>query len=171
MSVWVLAAALLLASALWTDLRRMEIPNRLTFTFAAAGAAYQMVGHGLDGLARAAAGAAAGMLPLFVLYAMRGVGGGDVKWFMAFGAWAGAKAAFVLLLLSVLFAGGLSILLLMLRLPVLSEWGRRIPWPWGKHPAARGPGTRFPFMLAVAPAFAAMVATGRLWQGFGWGGI
>jgi len=136
----------------------MEIPNRLTVSFACGGLVYHAATDGLEGLKRAALGAAAGMAPLLAMYMLRGIGGGDVKWFGAFGAWCGAWAAWKLTVLSLLAAGGFAVALLAVRLvPAWRQALERTVWPWEKA-AARGPnqaagGTAFPFMLAVAPAF------------------
>ncbi|CAM3633397.1 A24 family peptidase [Cohnella lubricantis] len=151
-TVWA-AVALLLGIALWTDVRRMEIPNGLTVTFAAAGLAYHGVAGGIEGLGHAGLGAAAGLLPLLIMYGLRGIGGGDVKWFAAFGAWAGANAAWQLVVLSILYAGGIAVLLLVLKLPGLRRIGAGIGRLWSQPSSGRFRGTMaFPFMLAVAPA-------------------
>lgn len=148
---WI-AVTILMGAAFWTDLRKMEIPNGLTLTFAAAGFIYHGAAGGLDGIAEAGLGAAAGMLPLLVMYALRGIGAGDVKWFAAFGAWAGAGAAWQLVVLSILYAGGIAALLLVLRLPGIRRIGTGIARHW-RQPAGRYRGAlAFPFMLAVAPA-------------------
>ncbi|WP_246042270.1 A24 family peptidase [Cohnella pontilimi] len=143
----------LLLSACWTDLKRLRIPNAITFGFACAGLAFHLLSDGWTGFRFSASGAAAGVLPLLLLYVLRGMGGGDVKWFGAFGAWAGALTALQLLFFSVLWAGGISVVLLLLRVPGIRHWGSQLPWPWGDHPVLAGRKAAFPFMLAVAPAF------------------
>jgi prepilin peptidase CpaA len=158
MNAWITAAALTLTAAgCWTDLRRMRIPNALTAGFAAGGFAYHAAWGGWTGTADALAGGAAGILPLLLLYRFGGIGAGDVKWFGAFGIWTGAGPAIQLLVYSILLAGVLSVLLLFLRLSGLRRWARRLPWPWGRHPAEPGKGAAFPFMLAVAPGLAWML--------------
>jgi prepilin peptidase CpaA len=158
MNVWITGMTLtLLAAGCWTDLRRMIIPNELTAGFAAAGFAFHAVTAGWTGMTGALVGGAAGVLPLLLLYRMRGIGAGDVKWFGAFGVWTGAAAALQLLMYSVLCAGGFSLLLLLLRVPGIRRFAQRIPWPWGQHPAIAAKGARFPFMLAVAPGFVWMI--------------
>lgn len=131
----------------------MRIPNALTAGFAAAGLVFHSVRGCPAELVEALAGGAAGFLPLFLLYRFGGIGAGDVKWFGAFGLWTGAGTALQLLAYSVVLAGCLSVLLLLLRFPGLRRWGKRLPWPWGRHPAEPGKGAIFPFMLAVAPSF------------------
>jgi prepilin peptidase CpaA len=152
-TVWI-AASLLLGIACWTDLRKMVIPNALTVPFALGGLAYHGIASGFEGLGYAALGAAAGMLPLLAMYALRGIGGGDVKWFAAFGMWSGAGAAWQLVVWSVLFAGGIAVLLLVLRLPVFAPIAARWAPTLQRSSSERLRGRmKFPFMLAVAPAF------------------
>ncbi|MBB6674785.1 A24 family peptidase [Cohnella nanjingensis] len=157
------ATVVLLGAACWTDLRRMEIPNGLTVSFAAAGLLYQVIAHGYGRIGWTLGGVAAGMLPLLLLYALRGIGGGDVKWFAAFGAWAGAAMALQLVVGSVLCAGAIALLLMAMRLPGVRTAARRLKWPWGEHPSVGRRGARFPFMLAVAPAYVALFWSG--WSG------
>jgi len=143
--------------ACWTDLRKMEIPNVLTVPFALAGLVYHGSTQGWDGLGSSVSGLLCGMAPLLVLYLLRGIGGGDVKWFAAYGAWTGVAQALALAVWSILFAGGIAALLLLMRAPGLRKIGKAVAWPWGRHPleAAKG-AAKFPFMLAVVPAFAVL---------------
>ncbi|GIO14241.1 hypothetical protein J19TS2_37960 [Cohnella xylanilytica] len=166
--VWAAVTALL-GIALWTDIRKREIPNVLTAAFAVGGLVYNGAASGLAGLGQAALGAAAGMLPLLVMYMLRGIGGGDVKWFAAFGAWSGAASAWQLVVYSILCAGGIAVMLLLLRLPALRR--SRIAGRIARRGAAsssspspppgrlRGSAT-FPFMVAVAPAYVLLALQG-----------
>lgn len=145
----------LLAIGSWTDLRSMRIPNRLTAGFAAGGLVFHAIGSGWrSGLLDSLAGGLAGALPFLLLYRFGGIGAGDVKWFAAYGTWAGAESALRLTVGSVLIAGAMSMLFLSLRLPGIRRLGVKLPWPWGKHPSSPGRGAAFPFMLAVIPGYA-----------------
>ncbi|MBO9596900.1 MAG: prepilin peptidase [Cohnella sp.] len=155
-----IGACLLLGSACWTDMRTMRIPNALNAWFAAGGLLYQFISGGQDGLIAASIGAAAGVVPLYVLFLLRGMGGGDVKWFGAFGIWMGALPTLRLMTYAVVFAGAIAAVLVLLRLPVLNKLGGRLKWPWGTHPVSEGKGARFPFMLAVAPSFMMLLGQG-----------
>jgi prepilin peptidase CpaA len=72
-----------------TDLRTRRIPNVLTFGAALAGFLYQFVSGGIDALCHAALGWLVGALIFILPFALRGLGGGDVKLLAALGAWLG----------------------------------------------------------------------------------
>ena len=83
-------AGLTIASiACVTDLRTRRIPNVLTFGAALVGLLYQFVSGGIDGLGHAALGWFVGAAIFIVPFALRGLGGGDVKLLAALGAWLG----------------------------------------------------------------------------------
>lgn len=155
-----IGVCLLLACACWTDMRTLRIPNALNVGFGTCGLLYQWIAHGQDGLIAASIGALAGMAPLYVLFLLRGMGGGDVKWFGAFGIWMGAMPTLRLMMYAIVFAGAIAAVLVLLRLPVLTKLGGRLKWPWGTHPVTEGRGARFPFMLAVAPSFMMLLGEG-----------
>ncbi|WP_186438422.1 A24 family peptidase [Cohnella terricola] len=150
----------LLAAACWTDLRKMRIPNGLTLSFAGGGILYQLVFHGIQGGGWALAGALSGMIPLYIMNRFGGIGGGDVKWFGAFGVWTGPSLTFQLLVVSILLAGGIACALLAMRLPGARTLGIKLRWPWGTHPSEGGRSVKFPFMLAVAPGFMILLGKG-----------
>jgi Flp pilus assembly protein protease CpaA len=95
--VWaVLVAAALVASV--TDLRRMVIPNWLTFPLILGGLAYGAVSGGWPGLGAAAIGVAVGGAVFVFNYMTSGGGAGDAKLMMGMGAWIGWEAALTLIL-------------------------------------------------------------------------
>lgn len=155
-----IGVCLLVASACWTDIRTLRIPNALNALFAVCGLLYQGVFHGSDGLVVASIGAAAGIAPLYALFLLRGMGGGDVKWFGVFGIWAGALPTLRLMMYAIVAAGAIAVVLVILRLPLLRRLGERLTWPWGEHPISYNKGARFPFMLAVAPSFMMLLVKG-----------
>ncbi|MCU6710907.1 prepilin peptidase [Paenibacillus sp. J5C_2022] len=137
-----LAAAILLAAAFVTDVRRQRIPNALTGGFFLAACLYALLSGGWQQLLQALLGAAAGFLPLLLLYVLKGIGAGDVKLFGATGAWLGIAAVLQLMIYAMLFGGLIGLTLLVLR--------KVRP---GSRLACR---SSFPFMLAVAPAGVAL---------------
>src|SRR5207247_8695486 len=71
------------------DLRSRRIPNVLTFGAAAAAFAYHLTTGGVGALGQSALGWLVGVLVFIVPFALRGLGGGDVKLVAALGAWIG----------------------------------------------------------------------------------
>ncbi|NIK66678.1 A24 family peptidase [Paenibacillus sp. BK720] len=161
MTVQLSAAALLLLAALYTDLKSMTIPNRLTVPFLAGGCLYALVDGGGSGLLLAIYGAAAGFTPLLILHLAKGIGAGDVKLFAALGAWLGTLAVLQLMMYAILYAGLVGLVLLVFHRPFARRMtegmfafaflhfggrGGASSWlDWAKN------GRTFPFMLAVAP--------------------
>ncbi|WP_336788226.1 A24 family peptidase [Paenibacillus sp. MMO-177] len=161
MTVQLLAAALLLLAALYTDLKSMTIPNLLTAPFLAGGCLYALFAGGGQGLLLALYGAAAGFVPLLILHLAKGIGAGDVKLFAALGAWLGTLAVLQLMMYAILYAGLVGLVLLVFHRPfarrmtagifsflALRFGGREGASSWL---AWANNGRTFPFMLAVAP--------------------
>ena len=99
------AVAVALAGCV-TDLRSRRIPNALTFGAAALGLAWHLYTAGLGGLWFSFAGWLVGGLIFLPLFALRGMGGGDVKLMAALGAWVGT-ATVVWVALYAAVAGGI----------------------------------------------------------------
>jgi prepilin peptidase CpaA len=87
------AVAALAVIAAVSDLRTRRIPNALTFGAAALALLMQFAWAGWAGLASALAGWAIGLALFFPVYALGGMGAGDVKLLAAFGAWLGPWGA------------------------------------------------------------------------------
>jgi prepilin peptidase CpaA len=75
------------------DVRTRRIPNLLTFGAAAAALVYGFAGRGLEGLGASALGWVVGAVLFFPIFALRGMGAGDVKLLAALGAWLGPVEA------------------------------------------------------------------------------
>ena len=87
-SVQLAAVAIATVAAAW-DLRTRRIPNLLTFSAAGTGLIYHFISGGVEALSHSAAGWLIGALVFVVPFALRGLGGGDVKLLAALGAWIG----------------------------------------------------------------------------------
>jgi prepilin peptidase CpaA len=115
-----------------TDLRSRIIPNVLTFGAAAGAFGYFLAGQGGAGLAWSVAGWLAGGLLFLPLFALRGLGGGDVKLLAAVGAWVG-PAVVVWVALCGAVAGGVMALAVSLsrgytRQAFMNVWGLLTYW-------------------------------------------
>lgn len=88
--VWLLSAVLVEAAVI--DGRQLRVPNWLTFHLAIGGLGYWAYAAGGAGLAAAAGGLAVGLALLLPLYAIGGMGAGDVKLLAGVGAWIGPWA-------------------------------------------------------------------------------
>jgi prepilin peptidase CpaA len=88
-----------------TDLRTRKLPNVLTFGAAAGAFGFHLANGGFAGLGWSAAGWLVGTALFFPLFALRGLGAGDVKMLAALGAWLGPAQAVWLAAFSAI-AGG-----------------------------------------------------------------
>lgn len=82
--------ALLLASVI-SDIKTYKIKNVITLSFALAGLVTNYFIYGVDGLLFSLAGWCTAVAVLFILFALRMLGAGDIKLFAAVGAIAGYK--------------------------------------------------------------------------------
>jgi prepilin peptidase CpaA len=96
------------------DLWRGRIPNALTFGAAAAALVATAVSGGLNGVGWSAAGWLAGLVLFLPVYALGGMGAGDVKLLAALGAWLGPLTVFHAALYTGI-AGGLFAVIVALR--------------------------------------------------------
>ena len=90
--VWVVS--LILAEAAVIDGLKLRVPNWLTFHLIIGGLLFAAWCHGVAGLAWALGGAALGLALLLPLYAIGGMGAGDVKLLAGVGAWVGPVVVF-----------------------------------------------------------------------------
>ena len=105
MSAIQIAAVALVLAACVPDLRTRRIPNALTLGAAVVALAFHTATNGLAGTLDSASGWLLGVALFFPLFALRGMGAGDVKLLGAVGAWLGpAQVLWVALISSV--AGG-----------------------------------------------------------------
>ncbi|AZS16853.1 prepilin peptidase [Paenibacillus motobuensis] len=149
----------MLITAFITDVRSMKIPNKITLSGFIIGLAYHAVTGGIEGILFAMKGAAAGFGLMFIMYLFRAVGGGDVKLFGAIGAWLGVSLTLSILMYSILAAGVLGMVILLLRRELImrirnvmhSLFGILILHSLGPVQAGAKKQLQMPFMLAVLP--------------------
>jgi prepilin peptidase CpaA len=104
-----IAAIVLVLIACVPDVRRRRIPNVLTLGAAVAGMLLHAVVGGTSGLLTSAAGWLVGAALFFPIFAMRGMGAGDVKLLAAVGAWLGPVLVFWVALITSIAGGALGL--------------------------------------------------------------
>ena len=109
--------AFIITAFIW-DIRKKIIPNQLTFSMLGCGLILNWVMDGINGLLSSLLGAFIGFLLTYVLYALRAIGGGDVKLFAAIGAMNGTMFMFDTLIYSILFAGCVGMVIFIKNIPI-----------------------------------------------------
>jgi prepilin peptidase CpaA len=104
------AAVVVALAGCVADLRTRRISNVLTFGAAAGAAGFYLVEDGVRGMAWSAAGWLVGLAMFLPFFALRGIGGGDVKLMAALGAWVGPGVAVWVGLWAALAGGPMALL-------------------------------------------------------------
>jgi prepilin peptidase CpaA len=148
------------AAAAATDSITRRIPNVLTFGAATVALAFATATGGSAGLGWSAAGLAVGLLLFLPLFALRAMGGGDVKLLAAFGAWLGPALVFWVAVYGAIAGGVLGLLLVLwrgrLRTTIVNMWGIVTHWHLAglkPHPVVRldnPDALRMPYALPIA---------------------
>jgi len=143
-----------------TDLRSRRIPNVLTLGAAAGACGFYFAEAGFRGLGWSLAGWLVGLVMFLPFFALRGMGGGDVKLVAALGAWLGPGAAVWLALWSALAGGPLALVIAFssgyLKQAFSNIWALLMFWRIAgvqPHPALslETPGApRLPYALPIA---------------------
>jgi prepilin peptidase CpaA len=153
--------ATVLALACISDLRTRRIPNALTFTAAATALMFHFITGGFNAAGWALAGCLVGVLLFLPMFALRGMGAGDVKLLAAVGAWLGpSQVAYVALAASI--AGGVVAIAVALghgylRTAVRNVWMLLMHWRvMGVQPlesvtleGTRGPRLAYAFPISI----------------------
>lgn len=165
-----IAAVVVAVIAAVCDLRTRRIPNVLTFGTTLIAIAAHSYDSGWSGAGTALAGWAVGVAFFFPIFALGGMGGGDVKLLGALGAWLGPMAA-VWVALFTGIAGGVMALCVAaftgyLKRALTNIWGLLLFWRVvgvGPLPELTLSSHRGPRLAYAVPVFAGLVVT--LWLG------
>lgn len=166
-------AALVLAAAVY-DVRYRRIPNWLIATGFVTGLALNAAFFSLAGLKSACLGAALALAVNFPLFALRATGAGDVKLFVAVGAFTGPFNWILLFVLTALLGGAFALILVLYKrqfastasnvLIVLGELAHFRP-PFRNHPALNvsyPAALRLPYAVPIAGGTLLFLALERL---------
>lgn len=105
--IWFLTATLVVAAAI--DGWKLKVPNWLTYPLIFSGWIYSGMTLGWEGAGWSVVGTVAGIGMLLPLYAIGGMGAGDVKLLAGVGAWAGTEATAYSFCLSALIGGVIAV--------------------------------------------------------------
>jgi len=160
MAVPQLVALVVALAGCVTDLRTRRIPNALTLSAAGAAVVFHGLDAGLAGIGQSVAGFAVGLALFLPLFALRGLGGGDVKLLAALGAWIGPGAAVWMALWAAIAGGPLALVVALsrgyLRKAFENVWSLLMFWRvvgLRPHPSLNltTPGApRLPYALPIA---------------------
>jgi prepilin peptidase CpaA len=114
--VYPVPVAMILIAALIagvTDVWKFKVYNLLTLPLVASGLLYHAIHGGSAALAGSFLGALVGFALMIVLYAMGGLGAGDVKFVTAIGAWLGLPLTLYVMTAGCIAAGAYALVLLV----------------------------------------------------------
>lgn len=118
--------------AAWIDGKQLRVPNWITFPMVGTGFVYNLAASGVEGLGIAFAGMCVGLLTLLPLYAVGGMGAGDVKLMAGLGAWLGWQVTLWAFVYTVVVGAVMAIVMVLSKkawskhynqfLMIFSEW-------------------------------------------------
>ena len=111
--LWLLSAVLVLAAVI--DWWKLKVPNWLTFPLVIGGWVYSTVCYGWAGLGGSLVGTMIGLGLLLPVYAIGGMGAGDVKLLAGVGAWVWGTVTFFAFCLSAVFGGLIAVAMVVYR--------------------------------------------------------
>jgi prepilin peptidase CpaA len=169
-SFWTISPAIalwgLLAAAVWHDVRRRRIPNRLVFAGALLGVLLNSLA--LPGVAAAGpwlalGGLATGLGLLMPMYAMKALGAGDVKLMAMVGAFVGPRNAVFAVLCSLAAGGVLALAVALyqgtLRQALANAW-QLLLQGWLRAVAGEAPQLGAPAVSSASLPYAIAIAAG-----------
>jgi prepilin peptidase CpaA len=118
--VWLVSAVLVEAAII--DGRQLRVPNWLTYHFLAGGLAFALWSGGREAFLLSLAGAGVGLVSLLPLYAIGGMGAGDVKLMAGMGAWMGPWLTFGAFVASALVGGIFALGMILASGELLHHW-------------------------------------------------
>ena len=141
---------MVIATAAWSDLRTRRIPNWINVSGAFIGFLLHALDGGLHGAVTSLAGAALGVGIFVGLFAVGGMGAGDVKLFGAVGALVGPQALVLVFVFTGLLGGIAAIALAVFRGRLRETVDRTGQLLLGMSSEARAESLRLPYGAVIA---------------------
>lgn len=120
--IWLLSTALVVAAMI--DAWKLKVPNWLTFPLILGGWAYSLAAYGWEGLLWSLVGTGVGLALLLPVYAIGGMGAGDVKLLAGVGAWVWGTATFYAFCVSAVVGGLIAVGMVLWRGNWQHHWGQ-----------------------------------------------
>jgi prepilin peptidase CpaA len=98
-----------------SDLRTRRIPNVLTFAGAGAALGFHLLAGGLPAFGLAMGGLAIGLAIFFPIFALGGIGAGDVKLLASMGAWLGPAGVLWTAMYAAMAGGAMALVVVLSR--------------------------------------------------------
>jgi prepilin peptidase CpaA len=111
--IWLVTVTLVVAAVI--DGKQLKVPNWLTFPMILAGWVFNTAFFGWEGLGLSLLGTVVGLGLLLPLYAIGGMGAGDVKLLAGVGAWVGGTVTFYAFCLSAIVGGVIAVAMVLCR--------------------------------------------------------
>jgi len=122
MAVRIVVLFVVITLAVYSDIRLFKIKNLITYPTVIFGITINTYSYGFEGFKDAIIGVFIPIIGLFIFYALRMLGAGDIKLYCAIGAIMGCKFVIACLAYSFLFGGFLSLIILLLRKNVIQRF-------------------------------------------------
>lgn len=130
--------AVVLIVAAWIDGKELRVPNWITFPMVFSGILYNGLFDGGLGWSDALLGMVVGLLTLLPLYAVGGMGAGDVKLMAGLGAWLGPTVAWEAFVVSVVVGAVMAVIMVLWRKSWAKHYGNflmiAMEWMTVKNP-------------------------------------
>jgi prepilin peptidase CpaA len=111
--IWLVSAVLVVAAVI--DGWKLKVPNWITFPMVISGWIYSFAAFGWEGLGASLIGTCVGLGLLLPLYAIGGMGAGDVKLLAGVGAWVWGTVTFYAFCLSAVVGGVIALGMVLYR--------------------------------------------------------
>ena len=117
-TIWLVTVILIVAATI--DGIQLKVPNWITYPMILAGICYWTIADGWEGLGYSLLGMVIGLALLLPLYAIGGMGAGDVKLLAGVGAWVGATVTFWAFMVSIIVGAIIAIGMVLYK----KEWSK-----------------------------------------------